>query len=379
MTDRPGTDGLEQLEAELRGALSREADAVRPDDRLGDIRAAVSPTRRRSGPWWAPMAAAAAVAAIVVAAWIGLRPGTAPPPIPATPSTTAPVSPTPSTAPSTNGTGSPSTDPSTPSTPATPATPARPATPAPLVAVALPVYYLAPPTSPDGRYGLVRVFVPGQLPTAATLAQKADAALAAAVTVPADNPNRFVAAWPAGTTARYVALPAPEVGVSLSGPGVTGLPEEAQRLAVQALVWTVTAAVQQATAPVAVTVATGGPIFETVGTNVFKRPGAEQQFEELATIWVDSPYADQVLAAGKAVVVTGLACVFEANVTWELRQDGSVVKQGHTMATSACPQQGSWSVDLGTLARGAYQFRATEISMKDGSIAFQNVVPFSVG
>ena len=91
--------------------------------------------------------------------------------------------------------------------------------------------------------------------------------------MPADNPNRFVAAWPAGTTARYVALPAPEVGVSLSGPGVTGLTEEAQRLAVQALVWTVTAAVQQAGAPVPVTVASGGPIFETVGTNVFKRPG----------------------------------------------------------------------------------------------------------
>ena len=97
MTDRPGFDGLEQLEAELRDALSREADAVRPDDRLGEIRAAVSPTRRRRGSWWAPIAAAAAVAAIVVGAWIGLRPSAAPP-IPATPSTTVPVSPAPSTA-----------------------------------------------------------------------------------------------------------------------------------------------------------------------------------------------------------------------------------------------------------------------------------------
>ena len=245
--------------------------------------------------------------------------------------------------------------------------------------MALPVYYLAPPGSSDGRFGLVRAFVLGQLPAAATLAQKADAALAAAMTVPADNPNRFVAAWPAGATARYVALPAPEVGVSLSGPGVRGLTEQAQRLAVQALVWTVTAAVQQATAPVAVTVASGGPIFETVGTNVFKRPADPQVFEEVAPIWVDSPYAGQALAGGKAVVVTGLACVFEANVTWELRQGGSVVRQGHTMASSGCPQQGSWSVDLGTLAGGRYEFRATEISMKDGSVAFANVVPFTVG
>ena len=205
--------------------------------------------------------------------------------------------------------------------------------------MALPVYYLAPPSTPDKRYGLVRVFVPGQLPAQATVAQKADAALAAAVTVPADNPNRFVAAWPAGTTARYVALPAPEVGVSLSGRGVTGLTEEAQRLAVQALVWTVTAAVQQATAPVAVTVASGGPIFETVGSNTFKRPAPERQFEELATVWVDSPYAGQALAKGKAVVVTGQACVFEANVLWELRQGGAVVKQGHTTASNSCPKE----------------------------------------
>lgn len=363
MTERPGSDRLEQLEAALRGALSREADAVRPDDRLDDIRAAVSPGRRRPGSSWVPIAAAAAVAAIVVGAWIGLRPGAAPPPVPASPSTTVPVIPAPSTAPSTNGTGSPSAT----------------STPAPTVAVALPVYYLAPPGSAGGRYGLVRVFVPGQLPANATLAQKADAALAAAVTVPADNPNRFVAAWPAGTTARYVALPAPEVGVSLSGPGVTGLTENAQQLAVQALVWTVTAAVQQAGAPVPVTVASGGPIFETVGSNVFKRPGAEREFEELATIWVDSPYTDQALTAGKPVVVTGRACVFEANVTWELRQGGSVVKQGHTMATSGCPQQGSWTVDLGPLVGGQYEFRGIEVSMKDGGIAFQNIVPFSVG
>ena len=56
MTNRPGSDGFEQLEAQLRGAPPHEADAVRPDDRLGDIRAAVSPTRRRSGAW-APIAA----------------------------------------------------------------------------------------------------------------------------------------------------------------------------------------------------------------------------------------------------------------------------------------------------------------------------------
>jgi hypothetical protein len=139
----------------------------------------------------------------------------------------------------------------------------------------------------------------------------------------------------------------------------------------------VTAAVQQAHAPVPVVVS-GGRIFESVGTNIFKRPADDRQFEEIAPIWVDSPYAGQVLPAGKAATVTGQACVFEANVTWELRQGGSVVDQGHTTATSGCPQQGSWTVSLGTLAAGQYEFRAIEVSPKDGSIAFQNVVPFSV-
>jgi hypothetical protein len=360
------TDNFDDLEARLRGALTREAQQVHPDDRLRDIRDAVSPKGRRH-PWLPSLAAAAAVAAIAVAVWIGLRPSSAPVPAPATPSTTAPVSPAPSPA--------PSPSPSVSNGSATSGTSAPSAT----VQVALPVYYLAPPGSAGGHYGLVREFVPRQLPVDASVAQKADAALAAAVTVPKLNPNGFVAAWPASTTARYVALPAPEVGVSLSGPGVTGLPEEAQRLAVQALVWTVTAAVQQAGAPVAVTVASGGPIFEQVGTNVFKRPAADVAFEEIAPIWVDSPYASQSLPAGKPVVVTGLACVVEASFAWELRQGGYVIAKGSTTASIGCPQQGSWSVNLGTLAAGQYEFRAIEYSAKDGSVAFQNIVPFSVG
>jgi len=368
MTDRHDVEGLEEMEDRLRGALTREANGIRPDDRLGDIRAAVSPTAARRRSWLPPIAAAAAVAVMAVGAWIALRPTSAPSPIPATPSTTVPVSPAPSTPPGASGTGSGTGS-------ATSATSA----PVPTVAVALPVYYVAPPGSADGHYALVRVFVPRQLPVGATPAQKADAALAAAVTVPSSNPNRFVAAWPAGTTARYVALPAPEVGVSLSGPGVTGLPEEAQRIAVQALVWTVTAAVQQAGAPVPVTVASGGTIFESVGTNVFKRPGDERVFTEVASIWVDSPYAGQALAGGKTVVVTGQACVFEANLTWELRQGGSVVKRGNTTASSGCPQQGSWTVDLGVLAAGQYEFRGIDVSAKDGSVAYQEIVPFSVG
>jgi hypothetical protein len=79
------------------------------------------------------------------------------------------------------------------------------------------------------------------------------------------------------------------------------------------------------------------------------------------------------------VVVSGQACVFEGSLAWELRQGGSVVKRGNTTASSGCPQQGSWTVNLGTLAAGQYELRAIDVSAKDGSVAFQEIVPFSVG
>ena len=178
MTDRhdpEGFEGFERVEDRLRGALTREATGFHPDDRLGDIRAAASPTSARRRSWLPPIAAAAAVAVLAAGAWIALRPASAPAPVPATPSTTNPVSPLPSTPPVASATG-------TGSATATNA-------PALTVAVALPVYYVAPPGSADGHYTLVRVFVPGRLPVGATAAQKADAALAAAVAAPASQPE----------------------------------------------------------------------------------------------------------------------------------------------------------------------------------------------
>ncbi len=154
-----------------------------------------------------------------------------------------------------------------------------------------------------------------------------------------------------------------------------------QRLAVQALVWTVTAAVQQASAPVPVTVASGGPIFESVGTNVFKRPGDERAFERdrHRSGWTARMRARRC-PAGRPVVVTGQACVFEANVTWELRKGGAVVTQGATPWPA--PAARSRVRGRSTSAPSppvSYEFRAIDVSAKDGSVTFQNIVPFTVG
>jgi hypothetical protein len=365
MTDRRGFEDLEDVESRLRRAFAREADEVRPDDRLADIRAALSPATRRR-PWLAPLAAAAAVAVIAVGAWVVLRPtGATPPPVPASPTTTV-GTPSPTASPSESPTGSP-----TGSTTATASVPPQ------TVAVALPVFYVAQVDNGQG-FGLVREFRQMQVPQNASLADKANVALQAAVEPVRQSPNTYQSPWPDGTVATFVDLPKPELGVQLSNPGKTGLPAELQRLAVQALVWTVTGVFQQ-DAPVPVVVRTGGNIFESVPSNVFKRPAPSQQFQEIAPIWVDSPYAGQALAATKPVVVSGQACTFEANVRYQLRQGGAVVKDASTTASSGCPQQGSWTIDLGTLAPGTYELRVIDVSQKDGSIAFQNIVPFTVG
>lgn len=351
---------MSELEDRLRGALTQEADEVRPAHRLDDIRAAVSPSTRRR--WLPPLAAAAAVAVIAVGAWIALRPTAGPPPVPATPSTTMPVVPAPTP---------------TPSDPATGSTTTAITAPGPTVDVAVPVYYVAPPGRSDGRYGLVRTLASVQAAPDADVAWATKAALIRAVQVPDPNPNTFVDPWP-DQTVGAVTVEADHISIDLAEPGRSGLDPAVQRLAVQQLVWTATAAAKL-DVPVYITVVGGRDLFDSVPGHRFQRPAPDQAYQELASVWVDSPSAGQTLPAASPVTITGQACTFEANVRYELRRGGAVVKQGTTTASSGCPQQGSWTVVLGTLPAGSYTFRAIDISQKDGSVAFQDTVPFSVG
>jgi hypothetical protein len=386
MPPRPEPEQDRDLEEQLRTVLAFEAAKVDPTYRLAEIRSAAlrESSRPRWRGWMLPLVAAASVAALALG-WLGLRPppAAAPPPVPAGTVTTAAtpsgeLSSSPPVTPSTSSATASATPSSIPNGAGTTSATASASVSAATTAVALPVYYVAPPANADGRFSLVRQFQRAFLPANAPLADRANAALNLALQVPNPNDNRFVSAWAPGTTARWVQLPDPELGVSLSRPGLTGLPADAQRLAVQALVWTVTA-VAQRDAPVQVTVASGGGIFETVGTNVFKRPAADRAFEEIAPIWVDTPSPGARLSAAAKVQITGQACVFEATVAWELRRNGAVVQKGSTSAAQACPNQSPWSLTLEPLSTGDYEFAAIEYSAKDGSVAFENDVPFSVG
>lgn len=240
----------------------------------------------------------------------------------------------------------------------------------------MPVYFVGP--YGNQKWGLVREFLTANLPAGADPAAKATAALNLALNAqPYTNTDGYLQPWPAGSSAQQVVVRPSEIEVVLSGPGVKGLTPEQQRVSVQQVVWTATAAVQQ-NLPVRISVAGGGPIFETMPPSVYKRPATTESYRDLAPIWVDTPSRDQVLPAGSPVVVKGQACTFEANVLWELRQGTTVVKKGNTTASSGCPTQGSYSVDLGVLQPGAYQFRAFELSAKDGSLSAEKVVSFTV-
>lgn len=68
------------------------------------------------------------------------------------------------------------------------------------------------------------------------------------------------------------------------------------------------------------------------------------------------------------VTISGEACTFEANVVWTLLKADQPLINDVTTAETACPERSGWSVDLGTLDAGEYQFKVEEFSAEDGSL-----------
>jgi hypothetical protein len=98
--------------------------------------------------------------------------------------------------------------------------------------------------------------------------------------------------------------------------------------------------------------------------------------EALLAVQIDSPSEDA--AASNPVTVRGEACVFEANVAWELTQGGSTIDSGSTMAAEACPTRSEWTLELGELEPGDYVIVVREMSAKDGSVVTEDSTRFTV-
>lgn len=359
MTDDDMRDS--DVERQLRESLRRHAERITPRERRTEILAMVQEQTETTEPrrrWLIPVAAAASVALIGAIAWGVANTGN------------QQVTPAGTSTSSTTGTATSSTT-GTATSNATGAT----------TQVALPAYFVGANSGTGDTFGLYREFVATAVPVGATPAQKAKAAVAVAMNAqPFTNLEPYVQPW-SGTKVEDLTFTPDLITITLSGPGASSFTPAQTKLAVQELVWTAQAAIGQGTIPVKFVVAGGSPqLFGTYATDkTYNRPTKDQQYEDLAPIWILSPERGKVLAAGDPVVASGESCAFEATTAWQLKKGGAVVKSGSTMASSACPIRGTWQVDLGVLAPGSYTFRMFEVSMKDGqSLVAETSKPFTV-
>ena len=298
------------LERRLRQALHDDASSITPSDRRQAIEALAHEGATRSGRsrWLTPVAGAAAAAVVVTLAWGAtevLRPapggGTTPvaaastsaPSGPSSPAAAAPsattstlpvgTSPAPETSPTPDASG-PATSPTTVSV-----------APGESQDATLPAYLVGAVggAGANRRYGLFREFVSAPVPVGATPAQRTQAALAAAMEgATGSGQQPALRPW-ADTTVSGVTVADGQIAVELSDAGPTGLPHEQARLAVQALVWTATAAVGEGNLPVRFSVAGGATsLLGAYPTSAaYTRPAADASYQDLAPIWVDAPAA----------------------------------------------------------------------------------------
>ena len=238
-----------------------------------------------------------------------------------------------------------------------------PGPPSPAQTVARAVYFLH-----DDGHGprLYREFHPRPV----TAAVVRDAVTAMLTEAPYDRD--YTSLWPHSTAVRGVRISGTTAYVDLSADVVhanAGSAGEAASL--QQLVYTVTAA---APAVRGVQLLVGGRVVETLWGHVdTRRPLTRAAaWEVLGPVWLLTP---PTLKRGARF--GGEASVFEATVSWELRQGSRVVQAGHSNATVGAPGRGPWSAVV-DVPPGSYLLRAWESSAKDGSQTFVDDKPVTV-
>ena len=149
---------------------------------------------------------------------------------------------------------------------------------------------------------------------------------------------------------------------------------EAEQRAIDQLVWTLTANDPTVTS---VNFTVDGLPVETLAGKVDATatfvPGFS--YDVLASVGIDQLDRSDVTSP---VVVTGMACTFEANVSWELLQNKTIINSGATTAAIACPDRSAWKIELGSLAPGKYTIRVFDLSAEDGSVISEDDRDFTV-
>lgn len=99
-------------------------------------------------------------------------------------------------------------------------------------------------------------------------------------------------------------------------------------------------------------------------------------YEVLNPIQISSINESSVLSS--TFTISGQSCTFEANVVWRLSDDGVVLKEGFTTATTSCPDRGDWSISFENLVPGTYRIQALEYSAENGSLSAKDDKTFIV-
>jgi hypothetical protein len=213
-------------------------------------------------------------------------------------------------------------------------------------AVTLPVYYVGA-TGHGPR--LFREFHRALTSSAPTTAVQD------AVDAQPDDPDYRVP-WPAGTSVGDVRPDAAGITVDLLSPAgaslrnrPAGMSDAEARVALQQVVYTAQAA-SQSTAPVQLLL-DGRQTDTILGVPAAAPISRAPASDVLALVWVIDP--SEGARVHSDVQVHGLANTFEANVQWELMQDGSVVQQGSTTAARAFTMA-PYSFTISGVAPGQY-------------------------
>lgn len=181
----------------------------------------------------------------------------------------------------------------------------------------------------------------------------------------------YMSLWPVGTGINSVAVSGNEATIDLTfGKLGVGVGAEGESFAIAQLVWTATAANPSVTK---ISLTVDGEKIESLGGHVDARKPFVRAptYEVLAPIWITS-LEEGAQTSAQGFTLGGLASTFEANVVWKVFQNGKLIRQGATTAKGSGPAWEPWSVAIGGLTPGEYQFAAMEFSAEDGSLVAQD-------
>jgi hypothetical protein len=316
MSPRPDHSG------DLTRLLHDAVDDIHPHGTPADVRRRSDEGDTMTNPGalsrWLPLSVAAAVAMVLViggTAWLTNR-NDATPPV---------AGPGNSHSPGATASGSPddsTSDPAEPSQSADPEPDTR--------AVAVPVYF-AGDTLAGPR--LFREFQRAQVCADQGCAWTA-AVRAAIGGTPGDPDYRTL--WPAGAKVGFVKFNGELITVDLQyvpRERPAGMTADEAEMAVQQVVYTVQAAVNEGRKPVRL-LAGEHPTDMLLGVPTSEPLAEDDADSTLAPVQIFTPAEGARVKSG--FEVTGQAAAFEANVQWELRQGDRVVQSGFTTAKECC-------------------------------------------